>query len=260
MSFHRASLCAPHFGTPLQWIWLGAIYLWNWTGISAIDISCGLSSCFWIHDRFMSLSSLSRGSWSNYLCKRRRPRQYAGYLFLHSKQCTSNFSYFNKCFLVASYFLGHCHSVHNSCPRLQNHFSCCHIFSGAPWQVMLCWVSSAIHQPNKGSAGEEGRAIIIIWAKSARSALMIISCLSQNDIFESLTLPPLEFSCLCIQCLIKDENDALQLERILLILSDCTRTSWTEAMSLAGASIVGRYPMTFCETWTLLRTEILNPV
>ena len=32
-------------------------------------------------------------------------------------------------------------------------------------------------------------------------------------------------------------------------------------MSLfAGASIVGRYPMTFCETWTLLRTEILNPV
>ena len=48
--------------------------------------------------------------------------------------------------------------------------------------------------------------------------------------------------------------------RVLLILSDCTRTSWTVAMSVACASIVGRYPMTSCETWTLLRTEILNPV
>ena len=35
----------------------------------------------------------------------------------------------------------------------------------------------------------------------------------QHDIFDSLTLFPLDFSCLCIQCLVEDENDALQFER-----------------------------------------------
>lgn len=48
--------------------------------------------------------------------------------------------------------------------------------------------------------------------------------------------------------------------RVFLNLSDCTRTSWKVAMSVADASIVGRYPMTSCEIWTLLRTELLNPV
>ena len=37
----------------------------------------------------------------------------------------------------------------------------------------------------------------------------------QHDIFESLTLFPLDLSCLCIQCLVKDENDALQFKRVL---------------------------------------------
>ena len=44
--------------------------------------------------------------------------------------------------------------------------------------------------------------------------------------------------------------------RGFLILSDFT---WTVAMSVAGVSIVGRYPMTSCETWTLLQTEIWRP-
>ena len=35
---------------------------------------------------------------------------------------------------------------------------------------------------------------------------------------------------------------------VFLILSDSTRTLWTVAKSVAGASIVGRYPITSCET------------
>ena len=35
------------------------------------------------------------------------------------------------------------------------------------------------------------------------------------DIFELLALFPLDLGCLYIQCLVKDENDALQLESIL---------------------------------------------
>ena len=37
----------------------------------------------------------------------------------------------------------------------------------------------------------------------------------QHDIFDSLTLFPLDLSCLFIQCLVEDENDALQFERAL---------------------------------------------
>ena len=37
----------------------------------------------------------------------------------------------------------------------------------------------------------------------------------QHDIFESLTLFPLDLTCLCMQCLVKDEDDALRFERAL---------------------------------------------
>ena len=51
------------------------------------------------------------------------------------------------------------------------------------------------------------------------SAFVVFKCPStnyaQHDIFESLTLFPLDLSCLCIQCLVKDENDALQFKRVL---------------------------------------------
>ena len=81
----------------------------------------------------------------------------------------------------------------------------------------------------------------------------------QHDIFDSLTLFPLDLSCLCIQCLVEDENDALQFERALdlerlhqnlvngsHVSSRCVNSRQISDDSLGDLKLV--------------RTEILNPV
>ena len=113
----------------------------------------------------------------------------------------------------------------------------------------------------QGPRGEEGRAIIIIWANSARSTLMITSLLVSarylwisDFVFTWLQLP--------LHTVLDQRRERcsstwayyfVNLERLHHNLVNCSHVTSRCVNSRQN-------PMTFCETWTLLRTEILNSV
>ena len=98
----------------------------------------------------VSLLSLGGPDWiicvKKHTCKRRRPRHYIRWLTVTLYKTIEIMLPATSANVFWLPLILWTIAVNNSRARLWNH--------GAPWQVMICWFYSAIHQPRQGSKGE----------------------------------------------------------------------------------------------------------
>ena len=80
---------------------------------------------------YLSLSSLSRGPWSNYICKRQRPRQYIRWMAVTLCKITEIMLPATSADVFLSPLILCTIAVNNSRARLWNHVCCWHILPGS---------------------------------------------------------------------------------------------------------------------------------